>query len=221
MMSIIKGKKAVVFDMDNTLYDEGEYFALAFQDFCKKSNLEHLYSKMIDAVNKHRATSKHVFKDVLNEVGVSFEDYNEALYTSYTTLEATLHLREEVKKGIADLRNDNIKVAVLTNGTVAAQKNKVKTLGIESLVDVVVYARTWGTEFEKPHQKPFDEVLRLLGTRYEETLFVGDKPLLDLQPPYSKGGSTIWVNGRGLSREAMPACIHAEVSKVEEIFKTV
>ena len=61
----------------------------------------------------------------------------------------------------------------------AAQKNKVRLLGVEGLFDAVVYARENGMEFEKPNPDGYLEVLKVLKVRPDEAVCVGDNPYTD------------------------------------------
>ena len=58
------------------------------------------------------------------------------------------------------LNKQNIKTAILTNGVLEAQQNKVNCLNIEKQVDLVHYARINGKKYEKPHSQSFEHILK-------------------------------------------------------------
>lgn len=83
--------------------------------------------------------------------------------------EATLHLLRA-----------SWSVAVVTNGIPAIQKAKVAGLGLEALVDTVVYANEYGSGEGKPEREPFLEALRRVEVPPERAVAVGDDEFADV-----------------------------------------
>jgi putative hydrolase of the HAD superfamily len=86
------------------------------------------------------------------------------------------------------------RIGVLTNGLPGVQKRKVAALGIEPLVDAVVYAAECGEDSEKPATAGFVAVLQRLGAPADTAVFVGDDPRTDIASASRLGIRTIHVS---------------------------
>ncbi len=72
------------------------------------------------------------------------------------------------------------RLAIVTNGIPAIQKAKVAALGVEALVDTVVYANEHGSGEGKPEREPFLEALRRLDVAPAQAIAVGDDEFADV-----------------------------------------
>lgn len=93
------------------------------------------------------------------------------------------------------LRSRGHRLAVLTNGLPATQRGKVDALGIDSLLDAVLYAQEHAPD-GKPARVCFSAVLRRLGVDAGRAVFVGDHPEKDIAGAAAAGMSSIWIPGR-------------------------
>jgi putative hydrolase of the HAD superfamily len=114
------------------------------------------------------------------------------------------------------LRDAGWRTALLTNGDPAVQAGKVRALGLETLVDHVVYASEHAPG-GKPAREPFLEVLRRLQVTPACTVMVGDDPVNDMDGARAVGIRTILVARAGRARhEGADAVVHllSEVPRV-------
>ena len=88
-------------------------------------------------------------------------------------------------------------MAVLTNGVVEVQKNKVKSLGLEQVVDKVFYARELGFGNEKPDIRCFKEVLAYFNCEPERAVVIGDSYDNDYLGGLGAGIDSLWLGGNG------------------------
>lgn len=72
------------------------------------------------------------------------------------------------------------RLAVVTNGIPAIQAAKVRALGLEGLVDTVVYASEYGGGEGKPDREPFLEALRRVDVPADQAVAVGDDEFTDV-----------------------------------------
>jgi len=72
------------------------------------------------------------------------------------------------------------KIGVVTDGIPDVQARKVDALGLEPLVDCIVYARAHGSGAGKPDREPFMEALRRLEVTPDRAVFVGDDDYCDI-----------------------------------------
>jgi putative hydrolase of the HAD superfamily len=85
------------------------------------------------------------------------------------------------------------RLGILTNGLPSVQRAKVKALGVEMLVDAVVYAEEHGAGSGKPDPQAFVEVLARLETPADRAVIVGDDPACDVTGGRRLGMRTVWL----------------------------
>ena len=170
--------RGVGFDLDNTLYKQDEYYYRVFEAFACKHSLN---SNVLIAAYESSKTCSDIFGDVLKKINYYSDTYQQELFTIYQTINIRIALSTDVIDLLNHLKQSNIHTAVVTNGVIAAQRNKVKCLGLENLVDHVIYARQWGKEYEKPDTRPFQELINRLHLKPYQVLFVGDSCNTDIK----------------------------------------
>jgi len=186
------GLKCLIFDLDNTLYDENSYFLEVFKTFARRNNIE--FSKIDNVFSfSLRQNSNDVFGDVLKKLDLFSQELQEELFELYKTVDVKLKLYQDAEKLINFARKMGLKLGIITNGVVDVQRNKVKCLGIESLFDSIVYARKFGKENEKPSPEPYRSILGELKVNPQETIYVGDDPRIDLQGAEALNIATILI----------------------------
>lgn len=92
------------------------------------------------------------------------------------------------------LREAGFALGVVTNGPVAGQNQKIDTLGIRHLLDAVVTSEEHGCA--KPDPRIFAAALARVRAEAEESWFVGDNPIADVQGAEEAGLRAIWFAGR-------------------------
>lgn len=165
--------KAVIFDLDNTLYDESGYFLAVFRSFCKRRRL---YMPGIGGILRSvlKSDSRDVFGDVLKKAGLYSWKFQEELFSLYRSVDTKLALYGDAADFISFAKRKGLKLGIITNGDVRAQRNKIKCLGVGKVFDRVVYARELGKLKEKPHAQAFRKALKGLNIKAREAVYVGD-----------------------------------------------
>jgi len=181
--------KAVVFDLDNTLYD---------YDLCNEIAEETLLREMsavfhID-VNESRNLLSNAKKNVKKQLGEDVAaSHNRLLYmqniceqmekpsTKYAMhfyncywdkMLEEMQLYPYVLPLVKELHEQGCKVALLTDLTAHIQYRKLERLGLSDCIDYIVTSEEAGAE--KPSGKMFELTLSKLGMRGEEVIMVGD-----------------------------------------------
>lgn len=121
---------------------------------------------------------------------------------------------------LKELKNRGYIIGAITNGVSSLQNIKLDTAGIRDLFDVVVVSGDIG--IYKPDRRIFDEAIRRAGLRNEETLFVGDHPINDIEGALSADMQVIRMNygdfkGKGLGKKG----VFAEIEDIREILDYV
>jgi putative hydrolase of the HAD superfamily len=83
------------------------------------------------------------------------------------------------------------RIGVLTNGLPSTQERKIAALGLERLVDAVVYAEYTGPG--KPDRAAFDAIVKQLNVPAENSVFVGDNLWCDVAGARYAGLNAIWL----------------------------
>lgn len=180
--------KAIIFDLDGTLYD---------YENCNKKALEVLYQRASnllkippeifkEAYNIGRKRTKLLLSDCAS-VHSRFLYCQHALeYLHVNPIEHSIELEEcywstfinsmRLFDGVFDLfenlHKNNIKIAICTDLTAKIQYSKIVHLGIEKYIDCIVTSEEVG--IEKPDYKIFNLVLKKLNVNPNEVIMVGD-----------------------------------------------
>jgi len=188
----VGGLKAVVFDLDNTLYNEGEYFKAVVSHFLNKNHhFEIDLDSLIDI--GARLKSKDYLGDILHKLSLYSERKQEQLFDLYCGFSGEVPLDPAVSSMLKILRRNSMQIGMVTNGVVIAQRNKVRCLSLEVYLDAITYARDLGKSCEKPHAAPFVDICQKLNCVPENTLFVGDHPVNDIIGAKNIGMMTAWL----------------------------
>jgi putative hydrolase of the HAD superfamily len=190
--------KAVVFDLDNTVYD---------YNYCHEKSMKNLkkfvcdkYGISADRFNFMFDKAKTIVKEQLGNTGSSHNrmlymqvfleligrkpaDGALELYDEYwNTMLATMELYPYVIPLMKELRKRGIIIAVLTDLTAHIQHRKIKRLGIADYVEVMVTSEEAGQE--KPSPVAFEMILKKLSEKAdikpEQVLMIGDSQTKDV-----------------------------------------
>ena len=188
--------EAVIFDLDNTLYDEKAYFEAAFRiiaDFlsgkCGLSQNE-IFAKLADDLSKKGTMYPHLFDDALADLGLDKELLGKVLEL-FATVNVPLEPYPEAIPLLRELRILGLKLILVTNGGPRVQRNKISLLGVEEYFDLVVFTRESGNTLDKPDPNGYRVAIERLGLRSEQTVCVGDNPYTDFVGAKSLGIHTV------------------------------
>jgi HAD superfamily hydrolase (TIGR01549 family) len=113
-------------------------------------------------------------------------------------------LRPDTHHVLGELNRRGLQRGVIMNGSPAAQRHLLQSLGIETCLELVVLGEVEG--YSKPDRRLFTRALTLAGVQPEEALYVGDSPVTDILGASRAGIPTVWFNtGRRRLPEGFPA----------------
>jgi HAD superfamily hydrolase (TIGR01549 family) len=200
--------KGVIFDLDDTLYSEKQYVKSGYKAVARLLGDESLADKLWF----HFEDGKAAIDELLSELNC-MERKAECLEV-YREHIPEIKLYDGVTELIEKLKNENIKVGIITDGRVSGQKKKIHALGLDKLVeDIIVTDELGGVQF----RKPCDIAFRIMQNRwripYEQMVYVGDNANKDFQAPKQLGMRSIWFqNEDGLYQSKT-----TDISRVKEI----
>lgn len=187
--------KAIVFDLDDTLYMEKEYVISGFQevDHWVQShyNVQGFFEKAISLF--HQGHRGYIFNEAFELLNIDIEYemilqmlkvYREHLPKIQLYPDARWALQYFYEKAV---------IGLLTDGFLEAQRQKVKALDIGSYFKSIVYSDEWGREYWKPNPVPYNRMSTKMGIDPKQCLYIGDNPQKDFITAKRLGWTTICV----------------------------
>lgn len=180
----------VVFDLDDTLYNELDYLKSAYQAialFLEPGDWKHLYSKMFSLYR----CKINVFEFVANTYNIK----TSSLVEMYRNHHPEIQLFDGVLEVFDAIKSKHGKIAVITDGRSHTQRAKLKSLGILDYLDEIVISEEIGSE--KPSLENFKAIENLLsGTTY---YYIADNLKKDFIAPNALGWKSIALVDNGMN----------------------
>jgi len=197
----------VVFDLDDTLYDEVEYCKSGFgavarflADLPEAPTVEHIFGAFWGQFTAGNRTK--TFNAALDELGINYDDkLIDELIKVYRGHVPKITLPAESKEVLRQL-SEKFTLALLTDGFLPAQQLKVEALGIEEYFKCVIYTEQLGRQCWKPSPAGFERIMQDLNAKPENIVYVADNEKKDFIAPNKLGILTIQL--------IRPARIHTE-----------
>jgi putative hydrolase of the HAD superfamily len=192
---------AIIFDLDDTLYKELDFVESGFFEVAKflsrtgnhKIGVEVIHSKMLESL--HLSGRGKVFNDVLEWLELNVNEYlSTLLYIYRNHLPENILLDSAMKDLLDELRNTNVKLGVITDGTFVTQKNKTNILFQDFNLDCIIHTDSLGSNNWKPSSEPFKVASKLLDVNPNKAVYIGDNPVKDFKGARSIGMKAIWWN---------------------------
>ncbi|HUU17148.1 MAG TPA: HAD family hydrolase [Sedimentisphaerales bacterium] len=199
----------VVFDLDDTLYDEIEYCKSGFAAVGKflAKLPEAPPAERISAVLWEQFTAGNrtkTFNAALDKLSMGYDDeLIGELIEVYRNHNPKISLSQESRDVLCEL-STKYTLALLTDGFLPTQKLKVQALKIEKYFKSIVYTEQLGRECWKPSPAGFEKIMQTLKGKPENMAYVADNEKKDFIAPNKLGFSTIQL--------IRPARIHTTVS---------
>lgn len=175
--------RAVVFDLDDTLYPYRHYRASGFAAIALHLEQTRGFDARITLAGLLRSARTPArgreIQACIAEHALP-ETCLDELLTVFREHRPTLTLPASSAVALGRLRAAEWNIGVLTNGSPAIQRRKVDALRIGAWVDQVVFATEHGTGAGKPDPEPFNVVAKRLDVRRERIVFVGNDESCDI-----------------------------------------
>ncbi|WGG44756.1 HAD family hydrolase [Rossellomorea sp. DA94] len=199
--------KAMLFDLDDTLLDRNQAVDNIFHIMLEKcyGNVEdtlkaEMLRKFKEYDNRGYGVSDKtaVFQSFFDEFPPLYrlpkpqEFWNQQFPQCFSISEYTANLLKAIQ--------ENMKIAIITNGTIHRQKAKILNSGLHEYFDVILISDEVG--LEKPDQRIFQLALNKLQVQPEDALFVGDNLEKDVGGPQGAGLKGIWFNPGGMENDS-------------------
>lgn len=193
--------KAVVFDLDNTIYNYDKCHIVAMKQLeeyvCDKYGLNKVdfrknFELAKDEVKKllgntaashNRMLYMQIFLEKINQSPVEdalelYDIYWRAMLEKMTPFKYVMPLMKQLK-------HRKIEIGILTDLTAHIQHRKIKKLCITEYIDAIVTSEEAGSE--KPSSIAFSRIIQKLHCNPEEILMIGDSQKKDIDGAVNVG----------------------------------
>lgn len=208
-------KKAVLFDLDDTLYD---YY------FSSNKGLDAVYKvlkrKMKISKKDFLRTFEQSKKEVRYELNNSPDSHDRMIYFQKMgeklrlNLDLTLRFfevyhktflknikpRKNVQNVFRKIKSQNLKIIIVTNEVVEIQLNKIKKLGLMKYVDYFVTSENVGVD--KPNKKIFLYALKKINAKPSQAIMVGDSETNDIKGAGNCKITTVLLNNKNIKSKS-------------------
>ncbi|MEI5995148.1 HAD family hydrolase [Candidatus Enterococcus mansonii] len=230
--------KTIVFDVDDTIYDQQQPFRNAINTVFPCVKAEDMHALYIRFRHHSDETFPKVMSNEWTLEYMRFYRIDESLKNlSYPTVSQedgllfqkiyedeldNIVMHEEVKKVFDFLKEKKIPMGIITNGPTDHQYKKVKQLRLEDWVpsDNIIISQSTG--FQKPEREIFDLAAKEFGMEAEHTLYVGDSFENDIIGAKNGGWKSLWFNHRLRTMPANEQPTHIqEVTSFDDLLSTI
>ena len=198
--------RALLIDLDDTLYEEASYVRSGMAAVAREiaglagAPVPEVEALMLEELARNGRGK--VFDVALERLGVAPQpDLIKGLVEAYRDHRPAIRLWSGVREALADLAQDH-RLAIVTDGLGLMQRRKVEALGVEALVETVVYC--WELGWPKPDPRPYLKAMEQLGGTPAETLVVGDNPGHDMAAAQAAGLKSLRVQTGRFAAETFP-----------------
>lgn len=195
-------RQAVIFDLDDTLYRERRFVLSGLRsvacDIARRHGVPAAETWRVMQQHFRRAGRAGLLQAACRSLNLPLQEIPGwvALIRSHTP---NLRLPARSAAALRRVRADGYRVGILTNGLPDTQRAKTQALGLDALVDAIVYADEHAPG-GKPHPDSFGAVLSAVGVPASRAVFVGDHPGNDIEGARAAGMRTIWLSAPHVAR---------------------
>lgn len=191
--------KVYIFDLDDTLYDESlfvqggtkavlEWLALRY-DFKL-----HFLLKMMSSITATFPRDEW-YQKLMEKVGIPHsQELIDEMVEIYRHHLPRLRLFPDAARFLPKIgRKKGVVLGIITDGMVSVQKLKVRSLGLQKIMDLEIFPWNKGIEYQKPHSWSFEYVEKKTGSSGAECCYFGNDPRKDFLAPNRLGWRTVCV----------------------------
>lgn len=197
--------KALVFDLDRTLYDRWSTLrgicylmrkrfphwwrkGMSFEQFYEEyhdSDCEHIYGGWEEVHEDF--LRKGMFADPPGA-----DEFRDEMLECFKIIAVPI---PTVRDMLCEFREKGYKLGIITNGESKLQWKKIELLDFEPLFDSILVSGDLG--FGKPDVRIFQKMADDLGVAPKEMVFIGDGPYIDVQGAYNIGCTPVFIKTSG------------------------
>jgi len=195
--------KAVLFDLDGTLLDRDTSLLSFIRDQYERypqlriAGKDDFVRRFVELDDRGYVWKDKVYRQIIAEFSILGVEWTELLDDYLAHFRKHCVGFPNASDLLTKLKNDGVKLALVSNGFGQFQFDNFGALGIGHLFDEVLISEWEG--LRKPDPAIFLRALSKLGVSAEDALFVGDHPVNDIQASRAVGMKAAWKRNDGTS----------------------
>jgi putative hydrolase of the HAD superfamily len=204
----------LIFDLDNTIYAEKDFYIKYLEFLANKLNFSY-YKIKSKLIKNHFYKKKDPIKQILVSAKIYSINNHNIAFNLLKKFKPNISISIATKNLLIKLKKKKIKTGIITNGNVEVQKNKIKALKIKKYFNEIIYARECINE--KPHPSSFKKILKLMNIKKKNTIFVGDTYSTDILGAGRIGLRTMYIN----NSKSYKKYVTYKISSLKNIIKII
>lgn len=187
--------KALIFDLDDTLFPERQFVLSGFRAVSRWLSENYALDGGFETfeVLFLQGFRGNIFDLAMKKLGLApRSDMIKNMVDVYRNHKPEISLYEDAAWAVEYFGRHKM-TGIITDGYLHTQRNKVAALNIEKHLDTVIFSDELGRDCWKPSQVPYLKAMEVLGCSGEECVYVGDNPSKDFISAKSLGWSTVQI----------------------------
>lgn len=226
--------RLIAFDLDDTIYKEREFVASGYRAIARMlaerygldcAEMVHVMSTAplnpFDSLKEY-LTNRAVQRGIVIKENVSW------MVNAYRNHLPDIIMSPETYDTLIWLKHCGNRLAMITDGRVTTQSNKIKSLGIDRIIEWRNISISEAVGAEKYDILPFERIMSL-NDDISEFVYVGDNPMKDFVWPNRLGWITVQLLDNGLNVHSQkiflpdddykPQITISDLSQLKDMFK--
>ncbi len=201
MVNYLSTYKAVLFDLDDTLLDRDDAVEKLFfimLEKCYEDIGDSLKREMLQEFKDYDKRS-YGQKDKTKVLEALFDSFppkyripNNDILAFWNQHFPYCFSVNQDRLNILNRLKSQVKVAIITNGTIHRQKAKIRSTNLHHYFDTIIISDEVG--ISKPDKRIFELALNKINVQPEDTLFVGDDLERDISGCQTANIKGVWFN---------------------------
>lgn len=228
----------IIFDVDDTLYDQLRPFQQAFDDVFADPSIpieelftysriysdevfqqseEGVISKLEMQIYRIRKALEHYDRLINDQEGADFQH-------RYQYYQSQLQLDPDMKAALDLCVQHNIQIGIITNGPAQHQRKKIRQLKLKTWVPEEYIFVSGELGIAKPDIRVFQRVEKVMQLDKANTYYIGDSYTNDIIGAKRAGWQAIWINRRNhpiLSQEYLPDYVIDGNTTIQQLLLTL
>jgi len=221
----------VVFDLDNTLYDERKHLFFAFKKISEyihkkyKIDKREIYYFLLEKIYEEDPTFP-ILSKLIERYNLSNNELNMLLEIYYKAIDVIMPYKNVID--LLEMLKNKETLILLTDGNPELQKLKIDKLGIKHFFDEIIIT---DLQFGKIHRKPSPIPFIYIQEKYKDKkfIFIGDNIFKDFISPNRLNWITIRIR-KGLYSgfpnklvpyDMRPKCTAVSITHLNRVLKNL
>ncbi|HEM2826644.1 HAD family hydrolase [Streptococcus suis] len=227
--------KALIFDVDDTLYDQIQPFERALERHIEvvREQIEPLYLSFrryadevfeATAIGKMSLKDSHIYrmKHALADFGYQVSDATAlAIQIDYDYFQGQIELSPVFPEIFSWCQAQGIAMGIITNGPYRHQLRKIRTMGLVNWIELEHVLISGQVGITKPNPAIFQLMEERLGMSGEDICYLGDSFENDMVGAKAANWKAIWFNHRKRVEPTAPYQADKVVIDWEELVEVI